>query len=377
MNDFVPETIVIDNGTSEIRAGIAGEDEPIKILPTIIGKPKNFGVVLGMGKKDYYIGKEAQFKKEILNLENPIQKGIITNWENMEKIWNYLFENELKINPSETPILLAETILTPKKDREKVTEIMFEKFQVSQFYVGFQEVLSLYANGRTTGIVIDLGEEISRGIPIIEGYSVPNSIFSVDIGGSDLTEYLIQMINQKNYPFTHSLEKQVFQEIKEKICYVDMDFNDKMEIPFQSNLENEIDFDLGDGNVIKLGNERIKCPEAFFKPLLIGKEEPAIHETVFNSIMKFEPSKQKDFLCHILLTGRSSFFPGIQERFQAELYSLLNPKTPLKVVLNQDFKYTAWVGGSILASLTCNYHMWIRKEEYKESGCQIVHKKCY
>merc|ERR1712142_1206048 len=93
----------------------------------------------------------------ILSLVYPIEHGIITNWDDMEKVWHHTFNNELRISPDESPILHPEAPLNPKANREKMTQISFETFNSPAMYVCIQAVLSLYASGRTTGLVLDIG----------------------------------------------------------------------------------------------------------------------------------------------------------------------------------------------------------------------------
>ena len=160
-------TVVIDNGSQMIKAGFARDHAPRVVFPSIVGRPRQVGVMVGMHQRGSYVGEESQCKCGILTLDYPIEHGVVTNWDDMERIWHHTFYHELRVAPEECTVLQTEVPLNPKANKEKLTQIMFETFNIPFLHQSITPLLSLYASGRTTGLVIDSGGGVSHIVPTL------------------------------------------------------------------------------------------------------------------------------------------------------------------------------------------------------------------
>ena len=277
-------------------------------------------------------------------------------------------------------MLLADSPCGPRHQRSKITEIMFEKFQVAEFYVSLQAVLALYASGRTTGTVLDCGDEVTHALTIYEGYCLPHATIRLDFAGRELTDCLMEILNTSSTrrSFTTLSERDIVNDIKEKCCYVSVGEQQQVDSSAASCTDIVPNmYKLPDGSDLKLGNEQFLCPECLFKPsLCIGKELPGVQDIINQSVMACDIDLSSKLLYNnIVLTGGSTCFSGLPERLKQELETLSTK--PVQIIASDKRKYGAWVGGSILGSLITFRPMWITKAEYDEAGPDVVHRKCY
>lgn len=363
--------IIIDNGTGFCKAGFSGEKLPKIIIPSYIGYPKYASGRVGIDKKQFFVGEEAEAIKGVLNINNPLENGVINNWEDIENLWKYIFSNELKVDQTEYNVMITETPINPKENREKMTQIMFETFNVHGLYIAIESILSLYSLGKSTGIISDLGDHISYFSPIFFGCPLPHALIRLNFGGSDLTEYMLKLLSENGQKFSTTAEKKIIKIIKEKSCYTALDYDEEIK-----NV-NIFEYELPDGNKINIKEQRINCPEALFKPILLEKEGNGIAQTCFDSIQKCNIDIRKELYNCIVLSGGTSMYNGLPERFKKEVKNLTpeQMKEEINVISSPERKFAAWIGGSILSNSSSD-NIWITKTEYEEYGDLIVHRKC-
>ncbi len=392
-DDHEEKAVVIDNGSFLIKTCFAGSDMPRSTFRTIIGRVKsNIAKSPLSSKKEHYVGDEALCKKAVLDIRYPIKRGFIENWDDIEAIWHHTYYNELRIEPEEHNAIYTEPPLNPDANREKTTEIAFETFNHPAFYLMNLCCAALYSYGRTTGVVVDSGYEMTRFVPIYEGYAMPHAVKTCDIGGYHINKLLLKKLKEKeNYVKVFGAssnisfaEYQTIESIKTcpSVCFVPLDF-DKA----QQSSDLEMKYELPDGQVITLNEERIECGDILFNPNILGQYnldkdgavlEDGIHITLRDAVQKCDSDIRKEMYENITVVGGNTMFKGFVEKLQQEMVELVdNDDVETKVIGVEERKYSVMIGCSIVADLATAWdEMAVTKEEYDESGPRIVHRKC-
>jgi len=367
--------VVIDNGSGMIKAGTADNDLPTAIFPSIIGRAR-YTKLSGLEDTMEYIGDDATQKRGVLNLSYPVEHGVITNWDDMTKIWDYMYSSHLRCETDAAGVHLTEAPRNPTTNREQMLQIFFERFQVPQFYVSIQAVLALYASGRTTGIVFDAGDGVTHMVPVVQGFSLKHAIQRINLAGRDLTQQMMDILQEANVKMSGTAEFRIVEAIKEKLCYVAQDFDEEM-TSFKSGTEKDKTYELPDGQIITIGDQQIRCPETLFRPQVLGMDFEGVHHSIYNCIQKCDIDVRRDLYEGIVLSGGSTMFPGIAERITKEVSALAPASVHVKVSAAQDRKFTVWIGGGILSNMATFQNMWVNRDEYDECGASVVHRKCF
>jgi len=369
--------VVIDNGSLLSKSGFGGENLPRSVIPTIIGRPKlqisssdeNHSV------KDYYTGKEAVDLRGILKFGYPVEHGIVNDWSAVEKIWHHIFFDELEIDPSLHPVLLTEPPLNPRANREKAAEILFETFDCPRVYLKSTATLALHACDLLSGVVVDIGDTCIFVTPIIEGFMISHSIYRLDIGGRDITGYLLKLLATRGEIKENGISKEQAKEYKEKKGYVCLEGSREL-ARHEKRLDTGKEYILPGGESVIIGPERFLAPELLFNPAILGREIDGLGETIINSIMVNSIDIRRDLCNNIVLSGGSSLFPGLKERIHKELTEHFPENVQIGVVAEPDREHASWIGGSIVTSLPEFRDSWVTRKEYLEEGSKII-SRCF
>jgi actin len=356
--------IVVDNGAGNIKGGLAGDFAPRCLFPNVVGKPKNQAIIVGGDNKDNYVGDEAVQKAGVLKMSYPISHGQIVAWHDMVKVWHHCFYTELLAEIAEQPLLITETANAPASMKLQMANLLFETFNCPAVYFMPTTILALYSTGKTSGIVLDSGHDVTNVMPVYEGYSIREAIKTDNYGGNAIVEQLMKLYEAK-IPSLKGNRMMGF-DIKEKECSV-RDSSGKTLV------QSSTMFELPDGQIIPFGSELQEIPEQIFNPVPGGFTTKSVQQLIQESINDCDEILRQEMADNLLVVGGTTMMNGYVERLSEEVRKLV---PPVKVEVLKDRIFPAWVGGSLFASLNTFHQTCITREEYMKSGDSVVTRKC-
>ncbi len=410
-NQSEKSIIVLDNGSGYLKAGYPNLNAPEICIPALIGREilryedkmniekikevKNkyaqrkliHQMIKERHLKDIMIGDEVIGFRSLLDLSHPVSEGIITNEEDLYRLWDYTLTQKLGIeDPSDKKILVTEAPYNPISNKFKIFETLFEKIGVAAVNIEPQAKCSLFSEGIDTGIVLDSGDGVTHCIPVSNGAILNHTIERMDIAGRHITEYLVRLLQKKGYAFNSSADFDFARELKEKYCFISNDIESDRKLERQTTFYNTYHL-LPDETRIRISDEKFEAPEILFNPSLIEKEYDGIPMMMMKSINKCPIDCRKGLYNAIVLSGANTLFPGFASRVENEIKAIYK-KTALKlakekrikininVLSNPKRKYSVFIGASVVAKHYSNNDMdnyWITRDEWLE--CENISNK--
>ncbi|KAL3811059.1 hypothetical protein ACHAXA_004570 [Cyclostephanos tholiformis] len=430
------QPIVIDCGSATMKAGFAGGTKPKVLIGTKVGRTKHQRVMPGgaLEGEEHRVttsssssgggggGKRRQASMRHTSTGGGVPESRRTssgvNWTNIaaRSCWNVPWfagasrtgdgmpwscsgrggggglrlgaryghiysKSNLNAKFDEHPVLLTEPPHNPTSHRERLAEIFFETFRSPALFLAPPAVLGLYASGRTTGVVLDVGEGVTHCIPVYEGYALPHSIVRSDLAGIDVTDRLRLLLRRGGMAFSTTAESDFCSVMKEEVCYVtnvpsghEGDFFIDERTTGAGDDPSKAKYQLPDGQVIDLSYERHRSSEVLFQPSLIGSEERPIHDVLLTSILQSDMDLRPTLFSNIILSGGSTLLPGLGDRLLYEVRLRAPERTKIRISAPPERRESSWVGGSILASLTTFKNMWVGRNEYEEYGSSVLYR---
>ncbi len=412
----VPNSLVLDLGTAQTKHGWSANGEPTGVFPSVVGRGRHRGAMQKLGLRDSYVGRKAQARRGILSLSNPIRNGVVENWDDLELLWEHIWETEtdgrngngnsngLDNDGGDYRVLVTVPPLCPPADWRRMGELLLEGSGVGGIYLANKSVLSMYGGGRTTGVCVDSGEDMTYIVPCWEGSPLPDATLILRMGGKHVTERLLNLLSNGKYSFsddtfllwkrggrstssrlTVASRRDVVREAKERFCKVAPVSLAKSSKKVCKDEDEEV-LRLPDGNIVVVGEEAYSAPELMFCPDLLASSKKSkssspptgLADLVYQSVLRCDEKLRARLLSNIMLTGGNSLLPGFDARLQNELNSKifkLGPaplrKASVRVVAQDGREHFTWDGGAHLCSLSSFQRLWLTKQDYMETGATI------
>ena len=380
--EYLKLPIIIDIGSGEIKAGFSGEEKPKVTFNNYFGEPKYKKIIRtfeneSKEKTEQYIGEDCDKYLGLIKLRYPVIHGSFENESDILTIFSHIF-TKLGLNSQEIkehPVLITEPILNPSKNREQITHTLVDNLGVPGIFFASQPLLSLFSTSATSGTVLESGEGVTQSCVVYEGYSIPSSYERYNYGGKDVTEFLRDLLKKKGYHFYNSTELKIINEIKENLCYLEI--NKRNDSYKKTNHIKSSPYYLPDGSNISIGEERVLAPELLFNPEYTGKEYLGFTDMIISSINSIDIDLKKSSYENIWLSGGNTSFKELDGKLVNELKNKLGKDYRINIFENEKInpKYRCWVGGNIISTMEVFKTMWVTRYEWNEKGSRIIHIK--
>jgi actin, other eukaryote len=354
-------SLCIDAVSAYLKAGASGGDFPTISIPTLVGVSKigTDGTVV--------VGDEANERRAELRVKNVIERGVVADWAAMEALWNKCLET-LNVDFSDLQVLLTEPLYCPRSMREKLFEIWFEAYKVQQFGSYSQPLLSLFGTGSRTGVVVELGEDLTQITAVTEGYPHYSACARHLFGCKDLIANLARLLSFRGHSFRSPESPEIVRDIHERLCYVAHDFQRENVLPAA---HYERSYQLPDGTLLDIGEERFLSNEPLFTPNLLGVDVPPLHLAVHRTITNSAIDMRRKLWSHVYLCGGGALTPGLGDRLNRELRLLAPPDTTVTVVPQPAAEHAAWHGASVLSMLTTR-RVYASSYDWQDLGTSLL-----
>lgn len=411
--------IVLDIGHGSVRFGFAGEDTPKADIPSVVGVSMTSKSGNPQSKddleKEYHIDTTSiNVPKADMELSSFLNDGMVEDWDSFDKMLEHVYDRHVQSSSQLHPVLMSEAPWNIRSKRERITELMFEKYKVPAFFLVKNATLAAFANGRSTGLVLDSGASHTSAVPVQDGYVLQQAIVRQPYGGDYITQLCRQYFESLGLEIIPSnliaakepvkeneapkwtrkpsaptvtkswmdyATKKVLQDYQSSILQVsDSPYDKEIAETYPS-----VHYEFPNGYNFESASERFLIPEKLFNPNVSGKglkETPDMLDTaqiVTTSVGMCDIDLRPALYGTVIVTGGNSLITGFSDRLQLDLSSRTPPSMRLKIICSSqpaERRFGAWIGGSILASLGTFQQMWISKQEYEEVGKAQVDRKC-
>lgn len=379
-------SLVLDPGTCNWKMGVSSESLPTINIPAVLGLPSKTKSLLkkkaadddddasgGGSRKSNQVlyGEDALHNAAKCNLSFPMSRGVVEHWDHAEQLFHHCLQ-ELEVEDLEdSSILIAVPPYNNRECTEKFAAMCMESFNMSKIAVFQSGVCSLYASGRTTGVVLESGEGVTSIMPVYDSFPLERSVGRMNWGGADVTEHMRRLLYERGFSFSSAVDEWQVRLIKEKLGYVAEDYAKELERDADELTE---EFDLPDGQAVEVAKERFRAPEIMFQPSIVHEEHPSISDFVAGTIKTCDINIRKDLSANIVLSGGNTCFEGFAKRLHNEVVRHFPGMFgSVNVAASASRSNLVWAGGAVISSLDTFDPYWVTREVYEDNGPSVVH----